>query len=77
LFLLSHLPRAVTARMARSNVRIHFEAERNDGGIDLSISTDDRTVVVLKLSASELEEMVRMINEALGDSQGNEGDAGD
>ncbi len=58
--------------MAKSNVRIHFEAERNDGGIDLSISTDDRTVVVLKLSASELEEMVRVINDALGNGHDSE-----
>jgi hypothetical protein len=59
--------------MARSNVRFYFEAERNDGGIDLCISTDDRTVVVLKLSASELEEMVRVINEALGNGHNGEG----
>ncbi len=57
--------------MATSNVHIRFEAERNNGGIDLSITTDDRTVVVLKLSASELEEMIQVINDALDDQRGD------
>jgi len=47
--------------MAAAPVRIHLEPERYDGGIDRSISPDDRTVVVLKLSASELEDIVRVI----------------
>lgn len=64
------------ARMAKSVVHIRFEAERNNGGIDLSINTDDRTVVVLKLNASELEEMVEVINDALDDQRGEGGGSG-
>jgi hypothetical protein len=50
---------------------MRFQTVRNDGGIDLRIGADDRTVVVLKLSASELEEMVRVINDALDHHHGN------
>jgi hypothetical protein len=58
--------------MAASASRIHFHAIRNDGGIDLRIATDNRTVIVLKLSASELEELVRVIDDALDNILNNE-----
>jgi hypothetical protein len=58
--------------MAASASRIHFQAIRNDGGIDLRIATDNRTVIVLKLSASELEELVRVIDDALDNNLNNE-----
>jgi hypothetical protein len=58
--------------MAGSTTRIHFQAIRNDGGIDLRIGTDNRTVMVLKLNASELEALVRVIDDALDNNSNNE-----
>jgi hypothetical protein len=58
--------------MAASASRIHFHAIRNDSGIDLRIGTDNRTVIVLRLSASELEELVRVIDAALDSNLNNE-----
>jgi hypothetical protein len=55
----------VEVEVAAPTARIRFQAVPNDGGIDLRIGTDDRTVVILKLSASELEDMVKVINDAL------------
>jgi hypothetical protein len=44
---------------------VRFQAVRNNGGVDLTVSADDRTLAVLRLSASELEELVRTIDDAL------------
>jgi hypothetical protein len=52
---------------------MRFHAVRNNGGIDLSIVVDSRTVAVLRLSASEIEDMAQAISEALnGDEDGEE-----
>jgi hypothetical protein len=55
--------------MAASTARIHFQAVRNDGGIDLRIGTDNRTVVVLKLTAPEPEALVRVIDDVLNNEE--------
>jgi hypothetical protein len=51
--------------MTSPNSRVRFQAVRNNGGVDLTVSADDRTLAVLRLSASELEELVRTIDDAL------------
>jgi hypothetical protein len=43
---------------------MRFHAVRNNGGIDLSI-IDGRTIAILRLSASKLEDMAKAINDAL------------
>jgi hypothetical protein len=59
--------------MEPQKVRMGFHAVRNNGGIDLSIVVDGRTVAVLRLSASELEDMAKAISEALnGDEDDGE-----
>ncbi len=55
--------------------RVRFHAVRNDGGVDLTVIADGRTLAVLRLSASELEELVRSIDEAL--NNGPDEDAND
>ena len=45
--------------------RVRFHAVRNNGGVDLTVSADGQTLAVLRLSASELEELVRTIDDAL------------
>jgi hypothetical protein len=51
--------------MAPTNGRVRFHAVRNDGGVDLTVIVDGRTLAVIRLSASELEDMVRTIDDAL------------
>jgi hypothetical protein len=46
---------------------VRFHAVRNDGGVDLTVIVDGRTLAVIRLSASELEDMVRTIDDALTD----------
>ena len=65
--------------MTSPNGRMRFHVVRNDGGVDLTVSADGRTLAVLRLSAAELEELVRTIDEALGNGPDAEenGPAGD
>jgi hypothetical protein len=58
--------------MTSPNGRVRFHAVRNDGGVDLTVSTDSRTLAVLRLSTSELEELVRTIDEALNNGPDEE-----
>ncbi len=51
---------------------VRFHAVRNDGGVDLTVIADGRTLAVLRLSASELEELVRTIDEALNNGPDEE-----
>ena len=45
--------------------RVRFHAVRNNGGVDLTVSANGRTLAVLRLSASELEDLVRTIDNVL------------
>jgi hypothetical protein len=58
--------------MAPPRGRMRFHAVRNNGGVDLTVIADGRTLAVLRLSASELEELVRTIDEALGNGPDEE-----
>jgi hypothetical protein len=51
---------------------VRFQAVRNNGGVDLTVIANGRTLAVLRLSASELEELVRTIDEALGNGPDEE-----
>ncbi len=60
--------------------RVRFRAVRNNGGVDLTVIVGGRILAVIRLSASELEDMVRAIDDALnhephGDGNGPAGDA--
>jgi len=65
--------------MTSPNGRVRFHAVRNNGGVNLTVSADGRTLAVLRLSASELEELVRTIDDALNNGPDAEenGPAGD
>jgi hypothetical protein len=65
--------------MAPTNGRVRFHAVRNDGGVDLTVIVDGRTLAVIRLSASELEDMVRTIDDALNirPDRGDNGPADD
>jgi hypothetical protein len=58
---------------------VRFHAVRNDGGVDLTVIVDGRTLAVIRLSASELEDMVRTIDDALNKrpDEGENGPAND
>jgi len=63
--------------MTPPNAQMRFHAVKNNGGVDLTVIADGQTLAVIRLSASELEELVRTIDHALnnGSDEGENGQA--
>jgi hypothetical protein len=58
--------------MTPPNARVRFHAVRNNGGVDLTVIADSRTLAVVRLTASELEDLVRTIDHALNNQSDEE-----
>lgn len=61
--------------MTPPNARVRFHAVRNNGGVDLTVIADSRTLAVIRLTASELEDLVRTIDRALNNQSDEEGNS--
>lgn len=53
--------------MALPNDRLRSHAVGNNGGVELTVIINNQTLAVIKLTASELEDMVKAIDGALKD----------
>jgi hypothetical protein len=49
--------------------RIHFQAARNNSGIDMMIEVGDQALITLSLSRKEIERMLESISNALDESK--------
>jgi hypothetical protein len=49
--------------------RFHFQAARNDSGIDMMIEVGDQALITLSLSRKEIERMLEAISNALDESK--------
>ena len=49
--------------------RIHFQAARNESGIDMMIEVGDQALITLSLSRKEIERMLEAISNALDESK--------
>jgi hypothetical protein len=49
--------------------RFHFQASRNDSGIDMMIEVGDQELITLSLRRKEIERMLEAISNALDESK--------
>jgi hypothetical protein len=55
--------------MSALNSRIHFQAARNNLGIDMMIEVGDQALISLSLSRNEIERMLEAISIALDENK--------
>ena len=55
--------------MSAFTSRIHFQAARNDLGIDMMIEVGEQTLISLSLSRKEIERMLEAISNALDENK--------
>ena len=55
--------------MSALTSRIHFQAARNDLGIDMMIEVGEQTLISLSLSRREIERMLEAISNALDENK--------